>query len=71
MGGLEAVRHISADHKIPIIMVSALTREGAETTFRALDLGAVDFIPKPDSAYLDIRNVARELIDKVKSLHAR
>ncbi|MFN2527211.1 MAG: chemotaxis response regulator protein-glutamate methylesterase [Candidatus Baltobacteraceae bacterium] len=66
MGGLEAVRHISADQKIPIIMVSALTREGAETTFRALDLGAVDFIPKPDSAYVDIRNVARELIDKVK-----
>lgn len=66
MGGLEAVRHISADQKIPIIMVSALTREGAETTFRALDLGAVDFIPKPDSAYVDIRNVARDLVDKVK-----
>lgn len=66
MGGLEAVRHISADRKIPIIMVSALTREGAETTFRALDLGAVDFIPKPDSAYVDIKNVARDLIDKVK-----
>lgn len=66
MGGLEAVRHISANQKIPIIMVSALTREGAETTFRALDLGAVDFIPKPDSAYVDIKNVARELIDKVK-----
>lgn len=66
MGGLEAVRHISASQKIPIIMVSALTREGAETTFRALDLGAVDFIPKPDSAYVDIRNVARDLIDKVK-----
>ena len=66
MGGLEAVRHISASQKIPIIMVSALTREGAETTFRALDLGAVDFIPKPDSAYVDIRNVARDLVDKVK-----
>lgn len=66
MGGLEAVRHISAKQKIPIIMVSALTREGAETTFRALDLGAVDFIPKPDSAYVDIKDVALELIDKVK-----
>ena len=66
IGGLEAVRYISASGKIPIIMVSALTREGAETTFRALDLGAVDFIPKPDAAYVDIRNVARELIDKVK-----
>ncbi|MDQ6930217.1 MAG: chemotaxis response regulator protein-glutamate methylesterase [Candidatus Eremiobacteraeota bacterium] len=66
MGGLEAVRHISAHQKIPIIMVSALTREGAETTFRALDLGAVDFVPKPDSAYVDMKDVALELIDKVK-----
>ena len=66
MGGLEAVRVISATQKIPIIMVSSLTRDGAETTFRALELGAVDFIPKPDSAYVDIRNVARDLIDKVR-----
>lgn len=66
IGGLEAVRVISATQRIPIIMVSSLTREGAETTFRALELGAVDFIPKPDSAYVDIRNVARDLIDKVR-----
>lgn len=66
MGGLEAVREISRVCDIPIIMVSALTREGAQTTFLALDAGAVDFIPKPDAAYVNIRDVARDLVSKVR-----
>jgi two-component system chemotaxis response regulator CheB len=71
MGGLEAVRQIVAEHRIPIIMVSALTREGAETTFRALDLGAVDFIAKPDAAYVNITDVARDLVAKVRAVSRR
>lgn len=66
MGGLEAVREISARYGIPIIMVSSLTREGAETTFRALDAGAVDFIAKPDAAYVQIIDVVRDLTAKVR-----
>lgn len=66
MGGLEAVREIMSRSHIPIIMVSALTQEGAETTFRALDLGAVDFIAKPDAAYVNIKDVARDLLAKVR-----
>ncbi|MGZ3499601.1 MAG: protein-glutamate methylesterase/protein-glutamine glutaminase [Vulcanimicrobiaceae bacterium] len=66
MSGLDAVREIMAQRPVPIIMVSALTQEGALTTFRALDAGAVDFIPKPDSAYVNIKDVARELIAKVR-----
>lgn len=66
MGGLEAVREITALSDVPIIMVSALTQQGAETTFRALELGAVDFIPKPDAAYVNISDVARDLIAKVR-----
>ena len=66
MSGLDAVREIMRRRSIPIIMVSSLTREGAETTFRALDLGAVDFIPKPDAAYVNITDVARDLIAKVR-----
>jgi two-component system chemotaxis response regulator CheB len=66
MGGLDAVREITSQSRIPIIMVSALTQEGAETTFRALDLGAVDFIAKPDAAYVNIQDVARDLIAKVR-----
>ncbi|HEV3155077.1 MAG TPA: chemotaxis response regulator protein-glutamate methylesterase [Candidatus Baltobacteraceae bacterium] len=66
MGGLDAVREITAQSEVPIIMVSSLTQEGAETTFLALELGAVDFIPKPDSAYVNISDVARDLVAKVR-----
>ncbi len=65
MGGLEAVRQIVAGQRVPIIMVSSLTREGAETTFHALELGAVDFISKPDAAYTNINEVARDLVAKI------
>jgi two-component system, chemotaxis family, protein-glutamate methylesterase/glutaminase len=65
MGGLEAVRQILAAQRVPIIMVSSLTREGAEITFRALEAGAVDFIGKPDAAYTNINEVARDLVAKI------
>jgi two-component system chemotaxis response regulator CheB len=71
IGGLEAARTIVERHGPPIIMVSALTRDGAETTLRALEVGAVDFIPKPDSALIDIVNVQRELVEKVKHFGSR
>jgi two-component system, chemotaxis family, protein-glutamate methylesterase/glutaminase len=71
MGGLEAVRNIVAHHRVPIIMCSSLTREGADTTFRALELGAVDFIAKPDAAYTNINEVARDLVAKVRTFARR
>jgi two-component system, chemotaxis family, protein-glutamate methylesterase/glutaminase len=71
IGGLEAARAIVERRGPPIIMVSALTRDGAETTLRALELGAVDFIPKPDSALIDIVHVQRELVEKVKHFGSR
>lgn len=33
----------------PVLMLSVLTREGADITFRALELGAIDFVPKPSA----------------------
>ena len=71
IGGLEAVRQIAAHHRVPIIMVSTLTREGAETTFRALENGAVDFIAKPDAAYTNINEVARDLVRKIRTFARR
>jgi two-component system chemotaxis response regulator CheB len=46
MNGIEALRQIHARSSIPIIMVSAQTEAGAKITIQALQLGAVDFIPK-------------------------
>jgi two-component system, chemotaxis family, protein-glutamate methylesterase/glutaminase len=55
-------------HPIPVIMLSATTQEGAETTFKALKLGAVDYIPKPSGQIsLDIEKVRNELVDKIKT----
>jgi two-component system chemotaxis response regulator CheB len=71
IGGLEAARAIIERRGPPIIMVSALTRDGADITLRALEIGAVDFIPKPDSSLIDIVNVQRELVEKVKHFGSR
>jgi two-component system chemotaxis response regulator CheB len=66
IGGLEAARAIIKRHGPPVIMVSAVTREGAETTLRALEIGAVDFIAKPTSSTMDILRVKDDLIEKVR-----
>jgi two-component system chemotaxis response regulator CheB len=71
IGGLEAARRIVDRRGPPIIMVSSLTREGAETTLRALEIGAVDFIPKPDSALIDIVHVQRDLVERVRHFGSR
>ena len=66
MGGLEALERIMKTTPLPVIMVSSLTQEGAETTMKALALGCVDFVGKPSgSISLNIRNVGSELIEKV------
>jgi two-component system, chemotaxis family, protein-glutamate methylesterase/glutaminase len=44
--GISAVRRIMADCPTRILMLSALTREGARETLEALEAGAIDFLPK-------------------------
>lgn len=46
LDGVSAVRAILAKRRVPIVMFSSLTYEGAKVTLDALDAGAVDFIPK-------------------------
>ena len=50
MGGLEFLEEIMRDRPTPVIMLSSLTQKGAETSFQALERGAVDCFPKPSSA---------------------
>ncbi|MBQ2593682.1 MAG: response regulator, partial [Candidatus Riflebacteria bacterium] len=47
MDGLQALKEIMRIKPTPVIMVSSLTHEGAKVTLDALDLGAVDYVPKP------------------------
>ncbi|MDF1779985.1 MAG: chemotaxis-specific protein-glutamate methyltransferase CheB [Alcanivoracaceae bacterium] len=65
--GLAATRDIMERCPTAIIMVSSLTQRAAETTLKALDLGAVDYIPKASSfVSLDIVAIEKELIQKVR-----
>src|SRR3990167_1412342 len=69
MDGLTALKHIVAEYKIPVIIVSSLTGAGAEVTIKALELGAMDFITKPrDALSAHIGDIADELIKKVKAV---
>jgi len=56
-----------------VIMVSALTRDNAEVTLKALALGATDYIPKPENEGGVITSSAfqRELIEKIRALGSR
>lgn len=48
MDGIETVDELMAEHPTPVLMLSRYTEKGAETTLKALDAGAVDFMMKPD-----------------------
>lgn len=66
--GLEALTRIMADSPRPVIMLSSLTREGAKSTFDALERGAFDFILKPGAeAARGILDIQEELLAKIKS----
>ena len=65
--GLTATRQIMDTCPTAIIMVSSLTKGAADTTLKALELGAVDYIPKASSfVSLDIVAIEKELISKVR-----
>ena len=69
LNGLETLEIVKNKYpKIPVIMVSAL--DNRETVFRALELGAFDFVPKPSgSISLNIDSIKEELITKLKAAH--
>lgn len=71
MDGLTCLAHIMEERPCPVIMVSSLTEKGAIATFEALELGAVDFIAKPDGTVsLNIDLVFDDLRAKVRALAA-
>ncbi len=67
MDGLQATEHIMSQNPRPIVVVSSESREGAASTLCALELGAIDFVPKPTSGVdLDMKFVSEELNRKLK-----
>ena len=72
MDGLTALREIMMTMPTPVMMISSLTTEGASATLDALEMGAVDFIPKGLSyVSLDIVKIKEELLAKIKDIVRR
>jgi two-component system chemotaxis response regulator CheB len=68
MDGLTALSLMMQARPTPVIMVSSLTERGAQATFEALALGAVDFIAKPGGTIsLSVDDIAGVLIEKVRA----
>jgi two-component system chemotaxis response regulator CheB len=69
MDGLTALQKIMKEHPTPVLMVSSLTTEGAKDTLKALEYGAVDFIPK-ELSYVNVNiiKIKEDLVAKVKAI---
>lgn len=67
MDGITFLEELMRVHPMPVVMVSALTQKGKEATFRAMELGAVDYVTKPT---IDLKNgvagMASEIVAKVR-----
>lgn len=68
MDGMEALRQIMRYRRLPVIIVSALSTQGANATFKALALGAFDFVTKPQdvSSNSVLREISADLVAKIK-----
>src|ERR1700719_80943 len=65
--GLQATAEIMTTNPRPIVIVSSESHEGAASTLRALELGAIEFVAKPSSAIdLDMQSVKEDLLRKVR-----
>ncbi|MCW5978804.1 MAG: chemotaxis response regulator protein-glutamate methylesterase [Bryobacteraceae bacterium] len=71
MDGVTFLEKLMRAHPLPVVMVSSLTEAGCETTLRALEFGAIDFVTKPK---LDVRSgtldLGGEIVAKVKAAAA-
>jgi two-component system, chemotaxis family, protein-glutamate methylesterase/glutaminase len=67
MDGLDFLQRLMRLRPMPVVMVSTLTEEGADTTLRALELGAIDFVSKPKLGVADgMKLLTKELGEKIR-----
>lgn len=71
MDGITFLQKIMKQHPIPVVMCSSLTEKGSETTFKALEYGAVEIIQKPRmGAKQFLEESSIRIIDAVKAASA-
>ncbi|MES1981832.1 MAG: chemotaxis response regulator protein-glutamate methylesterase [Pseudomonadota bacterium] len=68
MDGLDFLERLMRLRPMPVVMVSTLTERGSDITFRALALGAVDFVSKPKMDIVrGMEEYAGEITDKIRA----
>ena len=71
LDGISALQLILDEKICPVVMVSSLTQKGAVTTFECLELGAFDFVAKPDGTVSsNMGAVAADLVSKLRAAAA-
>lgn len=66
LNGIETLKEIKKKYKTPVIMLSSIRK--SEVTFEALELGAIDFIEKPENLNQNLEEFQKELELKINSL---
>lgn len=67
MDGLTALAYLMAEYPVPVVVLSGLAEKDARIAIKALEHGAVDFIPKPSGVIsYDIESLKTEIISKIK-----
>ncbi len=70
MDGLEFLGRLMKLRPMPVIMISSLTERGSEVTLQALELGAVDFLPKPRMENISLlQDYSEEIRDKIRAAY--
>lgn len=68
MDGIDFLEKLMRLHLVPVVMVSTLTSKGSEVTLKALELGAVDFVTKPQIGIRETMMSYRDLIgEKIRA----
>lgn len=68
MNGLDFLEKLMRLRPMPVVMLSSLTERGSDVTFRALELGAVDFLTKPrkDISH-GLQEYSENITDKIRA----
>jgi len=65
LNGIETLKILMKERPTRVLMISSFTSQNADITFQALELGAIDYIPKPKSS-VEISKISQEIVQKVK-----
>lgn len=68
MDGLEFLGRLMKLRPMPVIMISSMTEQGSGVTLQALELGAVDFLPKPRMENISLlKDYSEDIREKIRA----